>query len=94
MCGLCGALGPGIAWEQEGRSCGDARWRTGREAAATAAALTRLFSPVRIRVTAHPSFGFIVAFPTGRTELAAGLAMVWHALDRRQVPIPDPLGFD
>ena len=91
MCSLCGALGQGPAWEQQGLTGEAARWRLRREAAATAAELTRLLTPGRIRITAHPDFGFLVAFPTGRTEMVAGLAEVWHLLDRCKVEIPDPL---
>lgn len=91
MCSLCGALGHGPSWEQEGRARAEARWRLHREAAATAAELTRLLAPDRIKVTAHPDFGFLVAFPTGRTEMVTGLVQVWHLLDRRNVSIPDPL---
>ena len=91
MCSLCGALGQGPAWEQEGLAGDEARWRLQREAVATATELTRLLAPARIKVTAMPRFGFVVAFPTGRTEMAAGLAQVWHLLDRSKVAIPDPL---
>jgi len=69
----------------------EARWRLRREATATAALLTALLSPKRIKVTASPEFGFIVAFPTGGTEMVAGLAQVWHLLNRRKIEIPDPL---
>jgi len=91
MCSLCGALGAGPAWEQEGTAGDDARWRLRREAVATAAQLCRLLAPARIRVTANPSFGFVVAFPTGRTEMVAGLAQIWHLLEKSRVAIPDPL---
>jgi hypothetical protein len=91
MCSLCGALGQGPSWEQEGGDGEDARWRLHREAAATAAELTRLLAPGRIKVTANSDFGFLVAFPTGRTEMVASLIQVWHLLDRRNVAIPDPL---
>ena len=90
MCSLCGALGQGPSWEQEGRG-DEARWRLHRDAAATAAEVTRLLSSRRIKVTANPDFGFLVAFPTGRTEMAHGLAAMWHLLDRRSIAIPDPL---
>ena len=91
MCSLCGALAQGPSWEQEGIGEEEARWRLHREAAATAAELTRLLRPARIKVATGSGFGFLVAFPTGRTEMAAGLAAVWHLLDRRNVAIPDPL---
>ena len=91
MCSLCGALGQGPAWEQQGLSGNEARWRLHREAAATAAELTGLLTPCRIRITARPDFGFLVAFPTGRTELVAGVNEVWHLLARHKVAIPDPL---
>jgi hypothetical protein len=91
MCGLCGALGAGPAWEREGRAGDDARWRMHREALATAAQLTSLLAPHRIRITADPRSGFVVAFPTGRTATAASLTSVWHLLDRSKVPVPDPL---
>jgi hypothetical protein len=91
MCSLCGALGQGPSWEQEGRDADDARWRLHRDAAATAAEVTRLLAPRRIKVTASPDFGFLVAFPTGRTEMTSGLGEMWHLLDRRSIAIPDPL---
>jgi hypothetical protein len=91
MCSLCGALGQGVPWERDGRTDERARWRAPREAVATATELTRLLAPGRIKVTANPDFGFVVAFPTGRTEMVASLTEVWHLLDRRKVAIPDPL---
>jgi hypothetical protein len=91
MCSLCGAVGEGPAWEQEGLSGSETRWRLRREAAATAAELTRLFSEQRIKVAASPEFGFLVEFPTGGTEITASLRQVWHLLERRKVAIPDPL---
>jgi hypothetical protein len=91
MCSLCGAIGQGQAWEQQGPAGDDARWRLRREAAATAGELTALLSPRRIKVTASPDFGFVVAFPTGGTEMVAGLAQLWHLLERRRIEIPDPL---
>ena len=91
MCSLCGALGQGPSWEQQGPAGEEARWRLRREAAATAAELTVLLSPRRIKITASPYFGFVVAFPTGGTEMVAGLAQVWHLLSRREIEIPDPL---
>jgi hypothetical protein len=91
MCSLCGALGHGPAWEQEGLAGQDARWQLRREAAAMAAELTRLLHSRRIKVTAHDARGFVVAFPTGRTAMAAGLNEVWHLLDRARVAVPDPL---
>lgn len=91
MCSLCGALGQGPSWEQQGLAGEEARWRLRREAAATAAELTALLSPRRIKITASPEFGFVVAFPTGGTEMVAGLAQVWHLLNRRKIEIPDPL---
>jgi hypothetical protein len=91
MCGLCGALGKGPSWEQAGLAGEEARWRLRREAAATAAELTALLSPRRIKVTASADHGFVVAFPTGGSETVAGLAQVWHLLSRRKIEIPDPL---
>ena len=91
MCSLCGALGQGPSWEQQGLAGEEARWRLRREAAATAAELTALLSPRRIKITANPDFGFLVAFPTGGTEMVTGLAQVWHLLNRRKIEIPDPL---
>ena len=91
MCSLCGALGNGPSWEQEGLSGGEARWRLRREACATAAELTTLFAQSRIKVTANSDFGFLVAFPTGGTDIVGSLAEVWHLLQRRRLAIPDPL---
>jgi hypothetical protein len=91
MCSLCGALGQGPAWERDGVAAGEARWQLRREAMATAAELTRVLAVSRVKVTAHPDFGFVVAFPTGCTAMAAGLAQVWHLLDAGKVAIPDPL---
>jgi len=51
MCSLCGALGQGPSWEQHGLMGDEARWRLRREATATAAELTALLSPQRIKVT-------------------------------------------
>ena len=91
MCSLCGALGLGTSWEQGGLDGAQARWRLHREAVATAAELTLLLRAARIRISANPDFGFVVAFATGRTEMVASLADLWHLLDRRKVGIPDPL---
>ncbi len=91
MCSLCGLIGQGPSWEQEGRNGDDGRWRLGREAIEIAAELTRLLFAQRIRITAVPSFGFVVRFPTGRTDLVQGLSSMWHLLDQRKVAIPDPL---
>lgn len=91
MCSLCGALGSGVSWEQDGPSPAERRTHRRREAAATAAELSRLLRPLRITVDAHPDFGFLVSFPTGGTQIAGGLAEVWHLLDGRGLAIPDPL---
>jgi hypothetical protein len=91
MCSLCGALGQGPAWEQGGIEGDEARWRLRQEATAAAAEVTRLLAPRRIKVSASPHLGFVVAFPTGRTETAASLAEIWHLLARSKVEIPDPL---
>ncbi|ANN78067.1 hypothetical protein [Bordetella flabilis] len=91
MCSLCGALGPGISWEQNGLDTADAPlWRR-REAAATARELSRLLRPLRVTVDAHPDFGFLISFPTGGSQIANGLADIWHVLDSRGLDIPDPL---
>ena len=91
MCSLCGALGQGVPWELEAHSGSEARWRRHRESKATAAEVTRLLAPVRIKVTAGPDSGFRVDFPTGRTERVESLTEAWHLLNRRNVAIPDPL---
>jgi len=91
MCSLCGALGNGPSWEQEGLSGAEARWRLPLEASDTAAELTVVLAQSRIKVKANADFGFLVAFPTGGTEIVGSLAEVWHALQRRRVAIPDPL---
>lgn len=91
MCSLCGALGQGLVWEQSGLTGDEARWRVRREASATAAEVSRLLAPLRIKVTANPRFGFVVAFATGRTELVASLGELWHLMDRSKMAIPDPL---
>ena len=91
MCGLCGALGQGPSWEQEGIAGGEARWRLRRQAAAVATELTALLASKRITVGANPDFGLIVSFPTGGTDIVKDLAEFWHLLQRRGVGIPDPL---
>jgi hypothetical protein len=91
MCSLCGAFGQGPAWEQHGIAGSEARWRLQREAAATAAELTALLRDRRISVKTSRGFGFQVEFPTGGVELVADLNQIWHLLERRKVPIPDPL---
>ena len=91
MCSLCGALGQGPAWEQEGLAGSEMRWRLRREAATTAAELTKLLLERHIKITASSEFGFLVEFPTGGTEMVASLSHVWHLLERRKVAIPDPL---
>jgi len=91
MCGLCGALGQGPSWEQEGIAGGEARWRLRRQAAAVATELTSLLASKRITVGANPDFGLIVSFPTGGTDIVKDLAEFWHLLQRRGVGIPDPL---
>lgn len=90
MCTLCGALGRGSSWEQT--SIGeDERWRSRQQAFATAAELSDLLAPARIRVRANPDFGFVVTFPTGASEIVTSLGEMWHLLGRREIAIPDPL---
>ena len=91
MCSLCGALGRGLAWEQEGDLGASARWELWREAAATAREVTALLAPTRVRVNASADHGFIVLFPTGGAEMARSLAEIWHLLDRRRIALPDLL---
>lgn len=92
MCSLCGALGQGLSWEQAGAPDGaDLRWRRRREAAATAAEVSRLLGASRVRVDAHPDFGFMVTLPTGGVELVKSLSEIWHLLDRLNYRVPDPL---
>lgn len=92
MCSLCGSLGQGPAWENDGRADGaDARWRLRREAQETATVMTRLLAPQRIRIDAHPDFGFVIALPTGGVLTATSVAEIWHSLDRAGRPVPDPL---
>jgi hypothetical protein len=93
MCGLCGALGLGPAWEQHGvdPAGGEARWRLHREAVASAAELTAVLRSSRVKVTPLAGGGFTVQFPTGGSQTGASLAQVWHLLERRHVAIPDPL---
>jgi hypothetical protein len=91
MCGLCGALGRGPSWEQEGIADSEARWRLRRQAAAVAAELSALLASKRIKVGANPDFGLLVSFPTGGTDIVNSLAEFWHLLQRRGVGIPDPL---
>lgn len=94
MCGLCGALGQAISWEQAGLAPAQARNRRRIEAMATAAELTRLFSHSRLRVNANPDFGFLVLFPTGASLTCASLGDIWHQLHLRGITIPDPLSHD
>jgi hypothetical protein len=92
MCSLCGALGKGPAWEQATMEGDDsARWRLRRESVKTAQLVTDLLGTRRIKITANPNHGYIVAFPTGGSEVAASLADIWHLLSRRGIPVPDPL---
>ena len=58
---------------------------------AAAAALTQHLAPCRIRVDAHPDFGFLVQFPTGGTVVAGSVMDVWHRLQAARVAVPDPL---
>lgn len=91
MCSLCGALGKGPAWEQTGLSGDNARWLLRREAVDTAKYVSDLLAVRRIKVTSHPDHGFVVAFATGRTEIARSLGEIWHILVRHDIAIPDPL---
>jgi hypothetical protein len=91
MCGLCGALGPGLSWELEIHSPGDTHRDRALEAHASAAELTRLLWPLRIRVSARTGYGFAITFPTGGTELVTGMVGVWHAIERKRLELPDPL---
>jgi hypothetical protein len=94
MCSLCGALGGGPSWEQEGVEGDDARWLLRREAAGVANELTSLFSRHRIKVAAHPDHGFIVSFATGGSAIISNLGEVWHLLERRRIEVPDPLEWE
>lgn len=91
MCSLCGVLGYGPSWEQEGLTGTEARWKLRREATATALDVTRLLSCSRVKVTASSEFGFVVSFPTGGAQLVSSLSQVWHLLARRKIEIPDPI---
>jgi hypothetical protein len=91
MCSLCGALGRGPSWEQEGELGASARWQLRREAAEAAREMTALLAPTRVRVTASADHGFIVSRPTGGADMARSLAEVWHLLERRRVAVPDLL---
>lgn len=91
MCSLCGALGKGPAWEQAGDLGDAARWQLRREAMETAEYLTQLLRPCRVKVTAAPGFGFLVAFPTGGAQTASSLGAIWHLLSQRRIPLPDPI---
>ena len=91
MCGLCGALGPGLSWEQEIQSHSDSQRDRALQARESAAELTRVLWPLRIRVSVNPASWFSVTFPTGTTELVTGMVGVWHAIERRRLALPDPL---
>lgn len=68
-----------------------ARWQLRRESIGTAQYVTDLLDARRIKVTANPNHGYVVAFPTGGSEIASSLADIWHLLSRRGIPVPDPL---
>jgi hypothetical protein len=91
MCSLCGALGKAPSWEQEGDFGESARWQIRREAVQTAARMSALLAPSRIKIAANPNHGFVVSFPTGGAEIVRSLGEIWHLLARRDVPLPDPL---
>jgi hypothetical protein len=57
----------------------------------TAAAVSDLLAPRRIKVVANPDHGFVVSFPTGGAEIVQSLGEIWHLLLRRRIPFPDPL---
>jgi hypothetical protein len=91
MCSLCGALGKGPSWEQEGDLGESARWQLRREAMQTATKMNHLLAASRIKVVANSDHGFVVSLPTGGMEIAASLGEIWHLLSRRKIPLPDPL---
>ena len=91
MCSLCGALGKGLSWEQEGLLGESARWHRRREAMESARQVSRLLAKSRVKVVANPDHGFVVSFPTGGVEIVGGLAEIWHLLARRKIAVPDPL---
>jgi len=91
MCSLCGALGKGPSWEQEGDFGNSPRWQMHRQAVQTAAKLNQLLTASRIRIAAHADHGFVVSFPTGGMEIVKSLDDIWHLLSRRKIPVPDPL---
>ena len=91
MCSLCGALGKGPSWEQEGDLGESARWQLRREAMQTATKMNRLLAASRIKIAANSDHGFVVSFPTGGMEIATSLGEIWHLLSRRKIPLPDPL---
>jgi hypothetical protein len=57
----------------------------------TAARMSDLLAPSRIKIAANPDHGFVVSFPTGGAEIARSLGEIWHLLSRRDIPLPDPL---
>ncbi|HEV7718120.1 MAG TPA: hypothetical protein VGO70_03990 [Arsenicitalea sp.] len=92
MCSLCGSLGQGPAWENEGAAADPAARRRGLQDARQAATeLTRLLAAQRVRVTANPDFGYLVHLPTGGIETASGIADVWHTLTAAGIAVPDVL---
>ena len=91
MCSLCGAMGRGPSWEQEGDFGASARWQLRREAMQTAARMSELLGPSRIRIAANSDHGFVVSFPTGGVEIVKSLGEIWHLLSRRRIALPDPL---
>jgi hypothetical protein len=90
MCSLCGSLGIGPAWEQEGLAAGEVRWQLQRELAATAKEVTQVMRAQRIKLTASPQFGYLVEFPTGGSEVVSSLMELWHVIDRHAASAIDP----
>ncbi|HTJ57133.1 MAG TPA: hypothetical protein VL418_06155 [Devosiaceae bacterium] len=92
MCSLCGSLGEGPAWENDGALADrTARWRQHQSASATAVELSRLLSASRVRISAHADFGYLLQLPTGGMITASGLADVWHKLAAAGISVPDVL---
>jgi hypothetical protein len=91
MCGLCGMLG-GAHWTDE--AVGDAALPARQARLRRAALLNRVLGFYRVSVDDWQGAALAVRGPTGRTELADGLADLWPKAEAAAGRAIDPLDPD
>ena len=92
MCGLCGVLGIEHHWTAapaESQSADVPRRR--QERRHRIALINAMLAPERLRVDEWQGVAYVVSTPTGSSEIADNLAMIWAAIERLRGRAFDPL---